>query len=419
MTLAKLDIDTFRCDECQSVLYACDECGRWHMPGTGLCQNPRCPGKVMPVVPLHTGKRWDRQGTAPEWICPLTFDRQTGNITGSLITAEQWSFASVYAAAVANGALFVWAGDNIYCVDTNYRPVDADGNWTLGTGLVPARMPVEERISVVGEHVCLACQDGFFWCCSEELPELITPGKPITQVAGPMGWAGWINKDDLKCLFVATIPNATANPAVTQISLEQNAELNSAHVAMSYDALYWHGQDGWIWRCELVSRKVSRVQHFEYRVLALWTQAERVGCIAEHHGNLIVVPDILQHASIVAAQGTFHDIYVSDNKFAIICDRSLAVVDAVMHINPLPPIPLNGQHIAGLVAKLTGDGRELLFQLYREQSQTSLVALSLVSGAPILVWRSNNIQAQTIIPTRDRLYIIHDCGVIALKGVSA
>ncbi len=413
LVISKLKQNSCRCSQCKSVLYACCKCGRWYNPGHGYCNNPECEGKVLPVVPLHTGRRWDGLGVAPDWQ-NTTSENEFKSIDINI--------DSVYAAVSANGIFYVWAGNKIIQINIDNAQI-IDENWLLGLNLSPCTILDEaDRMTVVGEHICLSCDNGFYWCANGEIPKLLVPGKPICQIIGPMGWAGWVYENGRKKLYVSSIPEVNVQPDPIEIEMNENdlndnACIQNKQMVTSHNKLFWQGQDCKIREYNYQSEQVSEIRDMAMPVKRLWTFGDKVGCVLEDNNGLVIRQDILNAVRDKRLNMTvLNNIYVSDKYCAVVCNSELVVINLETFNDTRKS--LTGRHINGFITtENTHRNIELLLELHKENEQTILLSILLDGLAPEIKWRNGqNINAITMIPTRKYIFIVHENGIIVLKG---
>ena len=181
------------CGKRNALLFACETCGRWLLPGTRRCPNPECGGRVLPTKPQHTGRRWDGRGSAVHWR--YTERRPLPDGTLPEYTVQNWDAPEPLSAVwVAHSSVFAWSGQNLLALRSDFPADSVLWRTALGAATVAAgRLPFVERAAVAGAGVVLATERGWLLAglAGRSEPLLMQTCEPLAQAGNPNFWVGW------------------------------------------------------------------------------------------------------------------------------------------------------------------------------------------------------------------------------------
>lgn len=432
------------CEACEALLYACEQCGRWLLPGSPVCPDPQCASRSLPVLPQHTGRRWDARGIAVGWTWPPTWDRAHPEFHAPV--AEEWPCEEpLHTAFVAHGSLFVWAGNSLLSpdpvlgwirVDEAGRPLTAPpaggagaiagAAWQcpLGSAGTPAAgVPFIERAAVAGACAVLAMERCYVQVGLRHRGDTyaLGGGSPLAHVAGPAWWAGWSHAAQgsrAPQLRIARVqPTADlSHPRV--ISLPPEAVLaESGRMALRDDTVYWPTAGGAVWRLHCGSGEARAVTDPEDGFLWTWAPEGGYRLVRERRGQvyLTLTGPEEGHAAPGApvGAGPLRGVFDHPELVVVAADRLIAfhprtgerLCEALR-----PP----GRWVDGVLATAP-DGEPRFLALTVEGGFATLTAVRMSSGAQDLLWRQIDVEPRALLPVGNDLYIAHTRGVVRLR----
>jgi len=413
------------CESCERLLSACERCGRWLLPGTEHCQDPQCAGLVLSPFPLQTGRRWEG-GVQSDWVWPVIWERE--HPQHALPRVDWWTSQSeVQAAFVAHGRCFVWETGTLVSPeeDGGWRPRDGaagPGAVSWRSPLAPpiataAKVPFEERVSVLGGRAILATAGGYAQA------DLRHPGDssvlwdavPLAQVTGPTGWAAWGNDRGVLALRVASVPVGGAPALAKAVTVLPGAALARRGRLVHRDGrVYWPGQDGSVWELELKTRSARSVWNAVDGLLDLWVGADGPRVVRESLGQIAVAltgpREGGANLTVPAGAGPLRGVYGLDPLLVVVGDRVLtfdARTGDRLHEALRPP----GIWIGAVLVR-TPDQEPRLLTLTRDNGFATLTVTRLSSGVHDLLWREPTLDPKALLPVDDMLYLVHSRGLL-------
>ncbi len=427
------------CEACEALLYACERCGRWLLPGIRLCPDPQCASRALPVLPQHTGRRWDARGTAVVWSWPPIWDRAHPEYRAPV--AEEWPCEEpLHTAFVAHGLLFAWAGNSLLSpdpvlgwvrVDEAGRPLaapagDAGAAWQcpLGsTGVPAAGVPFIERATVAGACAVLAMERCFVQVGLRHRGDTyaLEGGLPLAQVAGPAWWAGWsrgTSGEGSPELRIARV-QATGDLSPPQpVALPAEAALaQGGRMALRDDMLYWPAATGAVWRLRCATGEADVVAAPEDGFLWTWAFERGARLVRERRGQVYLTLAIPEEGAAgpgaPVGAGPLRGVFDHSQLVVVAADRLIAfhprsgerLCEALR-----PP----GRWVDGALASAP-DGEPRFLALTVEGGFATLTAVRMSSGAQDLLWRQIDLEPRALLPVGNDLYIAHTRGVIRLR----
>lgn len=411
------------CTECGSLLQACEQCGRWLLPGADLCPDPQCAGTVSPVLPQHTGRRWDLAGRGSGWVWPAKWE----SANPDRIPPERAAWAAgseVRAAFVAHGRLYAWEGANLVAP----APVQpsaaaaADGasyRAPLGPAARPApRLAASERCAVVGGGVVLAMERRFALAglrAGEVAP--LEAGEPITQVGGRAWWVAWTREGGSPVLRLARAGDTWDALAPEPVPVPEGAEpAEDARLALIGGRACWPGADGALWGLECASRRVDRILAPAEGYLMVWAGDDGPRWAREARGEIVVglSRPVGERVAVTAPAGAgpLHGVYAAGDRVFVVGDR-VSVFDSRTGDRLTEAARPAGRWIEG-AAVPAPDGEPRLLALTRQDSYASLTALRASTGAEDPLWHDGGAQPIALLPVGRALYVVSRSGIVRL-----
>lgn len=429
------------CTACDTLLHACERCGRWLLPGSGTCPDPQCGSRVLPIRPQHTGRRWDGRGTAVGWGWPVAWDRAHPEFRPPL--AEEWPCEEpVHTAFVAHGTLFVWAGTNLLIPDPavgwvqvneagtalSTPPASQDGliagaAWQcpLGpAGLPAAGVPFTERAAVAGACAVLAMERRFVQVGLRHRGDIypLGGGAPLAETAGPSWWAGWSGHETAaelryaRVLATGDLSPAQAVPLPASAAIQPGSKL-----VVRDNNVYWPGGDGAVWKLDCTSGEARPLFDPTEGFAWVWSREDGPRVIRERRGQVYLMLSAAEdrQAGLGApvGAGPLRGIYDHPELLLVAADRLIA-------FNPRtgerlcealrPP----GRWVDGALATAP-DGEPRFLALTVEGGFATLTAVRMSSGAQDLIWRQADVEPRALLPVENELYVAHTRGVVRLR----
>jgi len=426
------NLDTGRsawCARRNALLFACETCGRWLLPGTRRCPNPECGGRILPTKPQHTGRRWDGRGSAVGWSYR---EQGTGNreqketIPNHSITQSpndlSWNAPeTLYAAFVAHGLIFAWSGQNLLALNSEFGTEPVMWRTALGAATaVQGRMPFVERAAVASAGVVLATDRGWLLAglAGRSEPVLLGACEPLAQAANPDFWVGWGVENGVSTLRTSALAPAWDRLIPQQRAVPEGGNLvGRGRIVMRDSRAYWHGQDGGIWQWEGETNTVTRVVAPIEGIRDIWAAGDGVRMVREAQGRLSVGLGAPQSGffpvEAPAGLGPLRGISADSETVVVIGERPMvfrARTGERLHESTRPA----GRWITSALAA-ANDNEPRLMILAQESERGRLTALKLSSGYEELLYIENGIEPLALLPVGDLLLIAHSHGIVRLR----
>lgn len=412
------------CPACDTLLDACESCGRWLLPGTAGCPDPQCGSRVLPFLPQHTGRRWDGRGSAVGWTWPARWERSHPEYRAPVTQA--WAASEpVHAAFAAHGRLFLWHGTNLISLDetawTDHAAPAAGWRCPLG----PAGRPLpgtqfSERIALAGSAAVLALERRYVQADLRQSGGTVPleGGAPLAQVGGPGWWTAWSVEGAGPAMRLSRTNGAGHALDPRPVSVPPEAALAPGGRLVFRDgAACWPGRDGGVWRLDCASRQAARVLDRVEGLLAVWMEPDGPRSVRESLGQVSVglsAPGGGRAAfNAPAGAGPLRGVYASRDHVLVVGERVVAL-DARTGERLHEALRPAGQWIDGALAP-AADGEPRLLALTLENGLASLTALRMSSGTQDVLWRQPGAEPRDLLPVGAYLYVVHSRGVVRLS----
>ncbi|MCS6777306.1 MAG: zinc ribbon domain-containing protein [Chloroherpetonaceae bacterium] len=424
--LATLDTDSLPwCENRHVLLYACEQCGRWLLPGDRLCPDPDCGGRVVPSRPLYTGRDAAGGGVHVNWKWPTRWLATRAGPCGAI----SWSSPdTLYAAFVAHGRWYVWVGSvlleldpTVFCSEQGGMPGDGV-IWRapLGSSVRPASgIPFADRAAVVGSVVMLATENGYVLTGLHGRREVACPvrGMPLAQVANPFWWIGWVREEGSKCLYLVSVEATSDRFSPVAIETPPEAAIaRGGQVVLQDDTAFWPAEDGSVWRLDCLSGQVRRLFASSDSLPRIWVQGDRIGVTREVRGHLQaglgMLTDDRMPLEVPAGNGPLREVFATSDYLVVVGERPV-MIDPVTGERVHESTRVCGRWVGGVLASASGSEPCLLL-LTHDGAMSSLRVLQLASGVEDLCWWEPNRELLGLLPIGDLPVIVHRGGLIRL-----
>lgn len=408
------------CARRNALLFACETCGRWLLPGTRRCPNPECGGRVLPTKPQHMGRRWDGRGSAVDWAYVERRPLPDGTLPEYAV--QNWNAPeTLHAAFVAHGLIFAWSGQNLLALGSEFGAEPVIWRTALGAATaVQRRIPFVERAAVAGAGVTLATDRGWLLAglAGRSEPVLFQACEPLAQAANPNFWVGWGVENGVYTLRASMLAPAWDRLVSQQITVPEGGGLvQRGRIVMRDSRAYWHGQDGGIWQWDggeanTVTRIVAPIEG----IRDIWAASDGVRMVREAQGRLSVGLGAplsgFFPVEAPAGLGPLRGISADAETVVVIGERPMvfrARTGERLHESTRPA----GRWItSALVA--ASDNEPRLMILAQEAARGRLTALKLSSGYEELLYIENDIEPLALLPVGSLLLIAHSRGIVRL-----
>ncbi|MBM3460415.1 MAG: hypothetical protein FJX77_17985 [Armatimonadetes bacterium] len=414
------------CEGCESLVEACELCGRWLPPGSGPCPDPQCGGRVLPLLPQYTGRRWDGRGSAVAWEWPLIWERQNPEFRAPAV--ERYPCEEpLHAAFAAHGRLYLWLGSTLLSPGEDWaRPGTAEWRSSLGPGgATGSLLPFAERAAVAGSRVVLA-REGRFVCTDLRHPgdsAALPGGAPLAQAGGPGWWVGWSREAGGPVLRVARVGDAGEflDPRPLKAPPEA-APAPGSRLVLRDGQAHWAGRDGAIWSLECareeVRRRIEPTARPAEAQVRLWAEPDGPRLAREIAGQialtLIRAPDSPGALTVPAGRGPLTGVFASAAHVLVLGERA-----ALFHARTgerldeaaRPP----GRWIDGALVR-DGAGEPRLLLLTVEEGIARVSSYRIASGAQTVVWQGAGEEPLALLPVAETLYVVLRTEVLRLRA---
>lgn len=407
------------CAECDALLHACRDCGRWQLPLHTRCENPRCGGRVLPTVPQHTCRQWDGGGGGVGWRWPPEWDNRHGSHREP--QRETLELADpIHAAFVACGRLHTWEARRLLA----YRPHSWGGPveplWRCGLGAgIPANdLPVAERVAVAGATAFLALEQHYLLVdlSGSGATEPMPTGAPMAHVGMPGWWAGWSIGRDGPMLCAAPVSHRWDAPAgeYTKVATPpESVPLPGSRMIGKNCSIAWIAERGGVWTADLQAGTVTEAIREPARARAIWYSSRGVAAVIERDTRLAVsIPAALgySHRELAAGNAPMREALASGDEVVVVGARPTlvnlvrgATVEATQSF---------AAWVEGVLVP-SGEAEPLLLALTNENGSWDLTVAGISSGFHTSLARGSS-EAQGLMACGKSLYVVHAGGITRL-----
>ncbi len=389
------------------MLDTCERCGRWLNAGTRWCPNPACGGRVLPVLPQHTGRRWDLRGSGVGWTWPRAWDRANPGFRPPVV--GEWRCPlPLQAAALAHGVLFAWSGAILQDVGSNWRS-------SLGAGgATAALLPFGDRLAVCG-RTAIAALPACFLRVDLGHPGDAAPlaeGEPLGQAADPGAWVGWCRGPAGASLYTLDTAGLGEGASAVRVATPPGAVPPArTRIVMCNGDAWWTGGDSRLWQLTLATGVVEPVGDATSAPVWIWATPGGVRW-AREHGRQITVTLPSDGLPSPAGAGPIRGVYGLPATLFVAGDRIVQLGGALgERRNEMKSPPGQWLDAAAVPGE---DGEARLLVLTREGHTTALVAARPASGILEEVWRSTSVRALALLTGRGAIRIAHVDGLLTL-----
>lgn len=415
------------CSTRSVLLYACEACGRWQLPGADACADPGCGARLLPAYAQHTGRRWDGRDCSVGWTYPQQWDSDHPAHTAP----SGWSYEAaqpVHAVLAAHGCLYTWEGTNLARLaavpsESVGGPAATGAAWrsALGAAAKPAAgSDFTERAAIAGAACVLATEPGYL------AVSLLTPGdlmrldigKPIAQVGNPRWWVAWSAGASGPGLYLS--PVGYVWEALQPLRIECSpgaAPAPDARLVIRDNMAYWVGVDDTLWSLDCATGAVASVAPAQGSERWIWVEGDgpRVAC--EQRGRIVMALD-RPH------DGVFTEDIVSDmaglrqvlsiGSLLCIAGDQIDVFDRAggQRIGRMPRP--RGRWVAGVIAPCA-DGEPRLLALTLDQGRAILFGIR-TTGAQDELWSAEGCEPTGLLPIDGYLRVAHTKGIVSLTA---
>lgn len=402
-----------------TLLFACETCGRWLLPGTRRCPNPECGGRVLPTRPQHTGRRWDGRGSSVGGRYPQRVPLPDGNLPDFIAT--HWNAPeTLHAVWIAHGQIFAWAGQNLLALGSDLRGATVQWRTSLGAATQGSgRLPFAERAAIAGAGVVLATERGWLLAAlsGRSEPLLMTPCEPLAQVANPAFWVGWGRENGVPILRATPLSPAWDRLLPQTVAVADGGQLaQRGRIVLRDSRAFWIGTDGGIWQWDGETNQVMRAVAPLDGLRDIWAEPDGARMVREAQGRLSVGLGAPQAGffpvEAPAGLGPLRGICADAETVVVIGERPIAFrarTGERLHEAGRPA----GRWIAGVTVP-AWDGELRLLTLAQEAERARLTALKLSSGFEELLWLENALEPTMLLPVGNLLLVAYTQGVVQL-----
>lgn len=423
------------CDHRGEALSACSRCGRWLTADTRQCPDPECRGVVSPTWPASTGRAADGAGRTETWRWPAVWDRRNPRYKAS--RQDAWTTdAPVHAAFVTQGRLYVWAETALLAPEGEAGgPLAAAPENRLKTpwrcwlklgGQPDPRLPVSQRVALVGGGAVLAAQNDFLLAGlyphrSDDVFTL-NLGSPLAQAASEGWWVGWSRQADRPALWLAPVPASWRQLDCRQIPEVPAGSVprENTQIVLRDGMACWIGTDGALWRLDCALRELQTLTEPLGGAQRVWYAQDGAHTVRLTGNGLLVGLDAVDRARAVreapGGAGPFRDLFAGPALLAV-------VGETVQTLDPHTGYTIgigrySGQWVTGALAEAQPDAADKeprLLMLTYDMGSGNLAALSPGSGGEELVWQGQGVRPLNLMIAGESLYVVHEHGVIRIR----
>ena len=422
------------CDSRSEALAACGRCGRWLTVNTQQCPDPECRGDVGLTWPASAGRTADGTGRAESWRWPAAWDRRNPHYKAP--RQDTWSSeASLHAAFVAHGRLYVWADTSLLAPEGEaggpLAVVSGQGvkmPWRCWLKLdgQPGLLPLAQRVALVGGGAVLAAKNDFLLTglyphrIDDVVP--LPLGSPLAQAAAEGWWVGWSSQSGRPALWLASVSASWRQLDCGQIPDVPPGSVPRENTALAlHDGVAcWIGADSALWQLDCRSRTLQPLTEPLPGTQRIWWQQDGVHAARLTGNGVLVGLDAQDRARAVreapGGAGPLRDLFVSPTLLAV-------VGETVTTLDPRTGYSIgggrySGQWVAGALVDAQSDAADQeprLLMLTYDRGNGNLSALSPSSGGEEAVWQGQGVRPLSLIIAGESLYVVHERGVTRIQ----
>ncbi|MCW3096378.1 MAG: hypothetical protein JWL77_1996 [Chthonomonadaceae bacterium] len=423
------------CETRGEVLAACRRCGRWLTVDTRQCPDPECRGVVGLTWPTSTGRAVDGTGHAESWRWPAVWDRRNPRYKAP--RQETWnSEAPVHAAFVTQGRLYVWAETALLAPEGEAGgPLAAPSGqgtqtawrcWLKLDGQPDPRLPLPQRVALVGGAAVLAAQNGFLLAGlyphrSDDVFSL-NLGTPLAQAASESWWVGWSLQAGRPAVWTAPVPASWRQLDPQQIpdAPAGSVPRENTQIVLRDGTACWIGEDGALWRLDCALRELKPLTEPLVGAQRVWYAPDGTHTVRLTGNGLLVGLDPIDRAHAVreapGGTGPFRDLFAASALLAVIGEM-VTTLDLRTGYT-IGVGRYSGQWVAGALTEAQPDAPDQeprLLTLTYDMGRGNLSALSPSSGGEESVWQAPGVRPLSLIIAGESLYVVHERGVTRIR----
>ena len=422
--------DEIRCPDCHSLFYVCEKCGRLVDPDQKNC--PECGGMLLSYdLSSYT---YNGTGFYDKFTMKLSLDNNNKLSTNEKTIVE---CDELYSVKIIGGYLFVWHDSVIDKFDiSNFKykiePFESIPISSLSSSFNAERSNISPCMALLGDNIILASKEKFLWFANDEYTIDKVKGIPKALISGHCGVAMWTEYEDNYHLYIALCPKRNNAPEIIEVKLPDTYELsrNSPYLAMTKTKLYWQGKSGNIYSYNFVTEPdeepLKEIFFDGGKISKIWTDSfDRVSVVVIDSSSdykLSIYDDIENsiNKDYPSFDKSVSNIYVyKDNKEKNAVPKYAYILSNEIMKNGTGEYKVsNGEHVQSIFTKEDDTIALLsLFNIFEGNNHfVNIFAQKRDAGLSTeLIWKTKNIEPIELMCYKDKIFVIHKKGIIAIE----